>query len=715
ISLIHVLSILGIILSTSCQLLPPETALSAGISANILPSFTPLERPNVTISAENADQVIALERWGTGYITELKYSPNGSRLAVKSALGITLYDAQSLAEISFLEVSTADFGAYSFLDPITSDLMSFSPDGQILAAIEMEKLHLWRAEDGAWLRTLQGEGENYLLSSIAFSPDSKLLAAAEVWSSDVNVWQVWDGKLLQSWKETPPNCLAFSPDGQILISSNGEMHRISDGTLLQTLEGVRGNLGESASLGQVALSPDGSIIAADIGPGIQFGLWQASDGQLLQTYDGWAGNLAFSPDGQILAVWGNKLRLISIADGQPLNSPNYKAAEDSRLIALAFLPDGRMLAADSSGGAISVWDPSSGQLLRQLKGHLSDIRVVKFTPDGLTLAAADARWIGLWRIADGEPLGAHRHGYPAPVLSPDGSTLVTELAVYWRGMQVWDAATGSLRYTLEDAQWPLTFSADASLLATSKKELSYPGHNTSIIQVLRATDGSLVHEFAGLEDKMDNLISDLAFSPDGTLLTAVQDSYDIVVWNLAVNEPSYKLEGDAYGHFYRLAFSPDGQILASGSEDHKVRVWRAADGRLLNTLEMKPSEALGAFGEVRQLMFSPNGELLAAADVASCYQVWRVADWATLLHDTDHINQMYDFSGDLAFSPDGKLLALGGSGNAISLWRVADGALLSTLSGHVGDITQVAFSPDGRWLYSGSLDGTVRFWGVPRP
>ncbi len=65
----------------------------------------------------------AKARLGKGWISEIAYSPDGTRLAVGSAPGIWLYDTQTGEELSLLT------GHTSWVRSV-----SFSPDGQTLAS-----------------------------------------------------------------------------------------------------------------------------------------------------------------------------------------------------------------------------------------------------------------------------------------------------------------------------------------------------------------------------------------------------------------------------------------------------------------------------------------------------------------------------------------------------------------------------------------------------
>jgi len=65
---------------------------------------------------------------------------------------------------------------------------------------------------------------------------------------------------------------------------------------------------------------------------------------------------------------------------------------------------------------------------------------------------------------------------------------------------------------------------------------------------------------------------------------------------------------------------------------------------------------------------------------------------------------------EIAFSPDGSLLASASTDNSVKVWNTADGSLLYTLEGHTDTVLSLAFSPDGALLLSGSRDRTVKKW-----
>ena len=94
-------------------------------------------------------------RIGKGRIFEIKYSQDGTRLAVASSIGIWLYDTSSHQEMDLLAVH-----------PTGVRSVAFSSDGAV---------RLWDAKTGKQLQSLSGHAR--IVTSVAFSPDGRTLAS----------------------------------------------------------------------------------------------------------------------------------------------------------------------------------------------------------------------------------------------------------------------------------------------------------------------------------------------------------------------------------------------------------------------------------------------------------------------------------------------------------------------------------------------------------
>ena len=105
----------------------------------------------------------AKARFGKGRFFEIQYSPDGTRLAVASGIGIWIYDAETGEELDLLTGHTG---------PVNS--VSFSPDGETLASGGHDRtVCLWDVNTGNLLHTLTGHTDTVL--SVSFSPDGETL------------------------------------------------------------------------------------------------------------------------------------------------------------------------------------------------------------------------------------------------------------------------------------------------------------------------------------------------------------------------------------------------------------------------------------------------------------------------------------------------------------------------------------------------------------
>ena len=104
--------------------------------------------------------------------------------------------------------------------------------------------------------------------------------------------------------------------------------------------------------------------------------------------------------------------------GSPTRQPVRTLAADPEFVsAVAFSPDGALLAAAGSGERFAtLWEVASGRLVGRLR-HPTYVVAVRFDPQGRTLAtAATGGTVRLWDVASRRQLGV---ALPGPGQSPD--------------------------------------------------------------------------------------------------------------------------------------------------------------------------------------------------------------------------------------------------------------------------------------------------------
>ena len=145
-----------------------------------------LAMPSPSAAGESPFEVLpigAKARLGRGTIRAAMFSPDGSRLAIASSVGIWLYDTQTYKALSLLADNTD-----------SSNVLAFSPDGRTLAKGNGNgTVHLWDTVTGILRHTL--EGHEGWITRVEFSPDGRTLVSASR-DDSVRLWDTATGTLL---------------------------------------------------------------------------------------------------------------------------------------------------------------------------------------------------------------------------------------------------------------------------------------------------------------------------------------------------------------------------------------------------------------------------------------------------------------------------------------------------------------------------------------
>ena len=609
----------------------------------------------------------AIEWFGKGRIYDMQYSPDGTRLAVATSLGIWIYDATTYQPLHFLKKH--------------EDLVErivFSPDGNIIASEErFDKIHLWDVNTGKHKYKLDHRGG---IKHFDFSADGQTLVTLGRGSPFIStiLYHVDSGAEKQV-KDMHMNDIDFIQAYHKTFDRNNNI--LATGELDYTIylwdlvEGVRKKTlrRQKGHLNCLAFSPDGKTLAS------------GGEGEFIRGEDG-----NFRRDNGVFHVWdavkGKRKHRFSGEDMFDIRS-------------LAFSPDGNLLAGGDQFGQIHLVDPNTGKYIKRLEGHSDEVDAISFNSDMQTFASGSIDGtLYIWDVASGGKK-LTIDGFVNPFtsvgsfgVSADGKTIAT-----WgngQGSCLWNATAGERRKTpiksLSGGHHHLRgfpYDKEGNFIVSKKADwFTWDlGEVEPMVFLLQSPKGILSY----------------AFSPDRN--TIIIGNADGTFRMFDMNRRDYQKQYiEAHkGGVVGVAYSPDGKTIVSASADKTIKLWDA------NTIT-KQKVFSGDMDALTDMALRPDGKTIAAVDNTTTIYLWDVETSAQKKLRTGYAAGVIS----VAFSADGKRLAVGGVDGAVTILDAKTGVTQQRFTGHQAQVKVVGFAAGGKVLASLSDDGIFFLWDV---
>ena len=304
---------------------------------------------------------------GQGPINAMTYSQSTNQLAIAAANNIHIYDADTYKELMVLAGHT---------DSVLA--VAFSPNGKLLVSGSSdETVRLWEAETGK-LRRARDE-HTAPVNIVAFSPEDKKFWSASRKNNMLRSWYARDGGRWRFRTSTLDiaksiTTVAFSQYGETFAKAVELTMAVKDKFQFAVFpsETETGN-----DLTPIFTKHTQKIVALTISPASAFIATGSSD---------WT-----------IEVW--KVRntaLLSEADiGDPLWIFRGHAGT---VTAVAFSPNGKILASGGADQRVRLWDLTTGQHLHTFSDHTSKISTVAFARDDVLASGSSDGTVFVWNL-----------------------------------------------------------------------------------------------------------------------------------------------------------------------------------------------------------------------------------------------------------------------------------------------------------------------------
>jgi WD40 repeat protein len=530
-----------------------------------------------------------------------------------------------------------DLGAQTGSHPL-----AFSPDGKVLACGAETDIHLHDLESRTKTATIRNaHGESIV--SLAFAPEGKTLFSAGESSfrivreargnqealaesrPQLRLWDIAKGKMIREFVdagfETGQCAAVLSHDGRILASMQANTILLWD-----------------VSTGKVTQRIPGYWVPS-----------AASDKTLHSQYAIHSGGIAISPDCTTLACAHNPLHNVTLWDvATARRKIDFPDAHCESIEGISCSPDGiRIATGGGRDGTLRLWDSASGKPVRTFvigDSFPCAVRCVAFSRDGKSVAAGGPNF------KDGKDTGI---------------------------VELWNVENGAIRLELRPGKdvAKVAFSHDGGTLAIATSNFpEFREDRSGRRNEARERTLLIIDAKSGAERrriKLGGYVKALAFSSNGTTVSAVDDAGAMRTWDVATGQSTHQVA--VRGQVFSAAIADDGTLAAiSCLRREDATIWDLQQGKQLASI------ALGKGHLASVLAISPDNRVLASASIGGRQES----------SETE----------------------------TIQLWDLRSGRLFQRFSRPPSNRVQsMQFAPDSRRLISGMSDGTALVWDLSNP
>lgn len=284
---------------------------------------------------------------------------------------------------------------------------------------------------------------------------------------------------------------------------------------------------------------------------------------------------------------------------------------------VAISPDGTLALTGAMDKTARVWDVATGKEIRRFVGHTANVSALDITPDGRYALTGegdsydgDQRIPGkdfalrMWDLKTGEVvrrLEGHRSEVIDIDISDDGRWAVS--GSQDTTVRLWDLKTGQeeRRFDCHTGVWSVAIARDNRRVVAG-----CPGGDILLLDMEAERE---LMRFTG----HTRHVTEVNWSPDESQFVSSSDDGQPRIWNVsdgtALPLPKHPAA------CIDAAFTPDGQFVLTTCNDRVVRVWEAKTRKLVHRFQ-------GHTGTVGKMDVSSDGQFALTASADTTVRLW---------------------------------------------------------------------------------------------
>jgi WD40 repeat protein len=366
-----------------------------------------------------ADRQTRLWEVGTGRELQFFAQSDAVEAVTMTAAGVVFSAAGKAVQIetpSIVRVIAADSG------PVHA--VAMGPNNtHVLTAGADKAVKLWNLASGANERTFAGATAP--LRAVALAKNNLLLASAGA-DQTVRIYQFADAKELGAVKVGGDvRALAFTPNSLALVAAVSDKTLQAWGTPFTAGQPLSADFFKPVQSYAAAEPIQDLVFAADnatfytASPDRAVHVWKLASPTPTRNFPhpNLVDAVAFQPNGALLASGGHdgKIRLFDLVKNAQVKEITAHVNKNvaNTIYTVTFSADGKQVVTCSLDNSLKLWDVASGNLVREFKahklkefekGHQDPVYAAALSPDGKWLASGSGgieRVIKIWNVADG--------------------------------------------------------------------------------------------------------------------------------------------------------------------------------------------------------------------------------------------------------------------------------------------------------------------------